>query len=62
MKIGSLLISNDYLIRNNKLLSGVILEIRDDLWGKNYRVYLSNGIQHWMDEGKIRDFFIEVEQ
>jgi hypothetical protein len=55
--VGSLLFSNDYMRANNKRLSGVVLEVRDDLWGKKYSVFLSNGITHWMDEEMIRDLF-----
>jgi len=57
IQVGTLLVSNDYMVRNNKLLSGVILEVKDDLWGWNHHVYLSNGTTHWMDERRIRDLF-----
>jgi len=55
--IGTLLVSNDYMVRNNKLLSGVILESKNHLLGNRYRVYLSNGITHLMTEENIRDLF-----
>ena len=61
IQVGTLLVSNDYMVRNNKLLSGVVLEVKDDLWGWNHRVYLSNGTTHWMDERNIRDLFEVVQ-
>ncbi len=57
IQVGTLLLSNDYMVRNNKLLSGVILEAKNHLLGDRYRVYLSNGITHLMTEKNIRDLF-----
>jgi hypothetical protein len=30
---GTLLLPNDYLIANNKPISGIIIDVVDDLWG-----------------------------
>ncbi len=62
MKPGVLLLPNSYLIANKKPISGLILEIRDDLWGKNYKIFLSNGNTVWKDESSIRDLWEVVEQ
>lgn len=57
LSTGTLLLPSEYLIRNGKPLTGIILEIKDDLWGPNHRVLLSNGIIHWMDSDKINSLF-----
>lgn len=61
MKPGTLLLPNGYLVANNKPISGIILEIRDDLWGKNYKIFLNNGNTVWKDESTIHDLWIVVE-
>ena len=61
LPIGTLLLPNDYQVRNGKPVSGVILERKDDLWGANYRVHLSNGITRWIGDDVIRDLFIPVQ-
>lgn len=40
---------------------GLILEIKDDLFGVNYRVHLSNGITRWIGDDVIRDLFEPVQ-
>ena len=61
LPIGTLLLPNDYQVRNGKPVSGVILESKDDLWGANYRVHLSNGNTKWIDGDVIRDLFDPVQ-
>ena len=58
MNVGDLLLPNSYLIANKNPLTGIVLEIIDDIWGKNYKVLLSNGIVHWMDTDKINGLFV----
>lgn len=58
---GTLLLPNDYQVRNGKPVSGLILEIKDDLFGVNYRVHLSNGITRWIGDDVIRDLFEPVQ-
>ena len=56
--IGTLLLPNEYMVRNGNSTTGLILEVRDDLWGKNYRVFLSpSGITKWLGEDTIRNLF-----
>lgn len=62
MKIGDLLLPNSYQIANGKPVSGVIIDVVDDLWGLSYKVLLSNGIQHWLDDDRIRGLFEVVEE
>ena len=60
--IGTLLLPNEYMVRNGNSTTGLILEVRDDLRGKNYRVFLSpSGITKWLDEDTIRNLFDVVE-
>ena len=54
---GTLLLPNDYLIANNKPISGIIIDVVDDLWGKNYKIFLSNGNTVWKEEGSIADLW-----
>lgn len=61
LPVGTLLLPNDYQVRNGKPVSGVILEIKDDLWGANYRVHLSNGNTKWIGDDVIRDLFYPVQ-
>lgn len=39
----------------------MILEIKDDIFGVNYRVHLSNGITRWIGDDVIRDLFEPVQ-
>jgi len=57
LPIGTLLLPNQYQVNNGNPLSGLILESKDDLWGTNYRVHLSNGISRWIGSDVIRDLF-----
>jgi len=61
LPLGTLLLPNDYQVRNGKPVSGLILEIKDDLFGVNYRVHLSNGITRWIGDDVIRDLFEPVQ-
>jgi len=54
---GTLLLPNDYLIANNKPISGIIIDVVDDLWGRNYKIFLSNGNTVWKEEGSIADLW-----
>ena len=55
---GTLLLPNEYLSRDGKSTSGLVLEVRDDLWGKNYLVFLSRtSHSKWLGEDSIRDLF-----
>jgi len=54
---GTLLLPNDYLIANNKPISGIIIDVVDDLWGRNYKIFLSNGNTVWKEEGSINDLW-----
>lgn len=58
---GTLLLPNEYLIANNKPLTGLIVGVMDDLWGRNYRIFLSNGNTVWKDERDIKDLWNIVE-
>lgn len=57
LPIGTLLLPNEYQIGRGSPLTGVILQIKDDLWGFNYKVHLSNGITKWIGDDVIRDLF-----
>jgi hypothetical protein len=59
---GTLLLPNDYQFRRVNPVSGLVLESRDSLLGKSYRVYLSNGNTKWIDDDVIRDLFVTVVQ
>lgn len=61
MKVGSLLLPGAYLNQRGTKVSGIIVEVVDDLWGPNYRVLLSNGIVKWFDGNAIRDLWEVVE-
>ena len=54
---GTLLLPNDYLIANNKPISGISIDVVDDLWGKNYKIFLSNGKTMCVEEGSIADLW-----
>ena len=57
LPIGTLLLPSPYQFQRGKPLSGIILELKDDLWGTNYRVHLSNGITRWIGSDVISDLF-----
>lgn len=64
MKVGDLLIPNDYLRRNGDgNLFGIILEeVKESPMSlTRYKVLLTNGITHWKVGLEIRDFW-EVEE
>jgi hypothetical protein len=55
--IGSLLIPNEYMVRNTNYTSGIVMEVKDDLWGPNYRVLLSQGFDKWISHETILNLF-----
>jgi hypothetical protein len=55
--IGSLLIPNEYMVRNENHTFGIVMEVKDDLWGPSYRVLLSAGIDKWINNDTIYDLF-----
>ena len=57
LPLGTLLLPNEYLIANNKPITGLIVEVRDDLWGRNYKIFLSNGNTVWKDKRTIDDLW-----
>ena len=57
LPIGTLLLPNSYQIQRGKPLTGIILEHKEDLWGTNYQVHLSNGITRWIGSDMISDLF-----
>jgi len=57
LPIGTLLLPNSYQIQRGKPLTGIILELKEDLWGTNYQVHLSNGITRWIGSDTIYDLF-----
>ena len=61
MKPGDLLLPGKYLNQRGTTVSGIILEVVDDLWGPNHRVLLSNGKISWFDGSAIRDLWEVVE-
>ena len=55
---GTLLLPNEYLSRDGKGTSGIVLDVKDDLWGCNYLVFLSRTSHtKWLGEDTIRDLF-----
>lgn len=60
--IGSLLLPNEYMVRNGKITSGLILRVVDDVWGYNYEVFLSPyNFSKWLKEDVIKGLFTVVE-
>ena len=56
--IGSLLIPNEYMVRNTNYTSGIVMEVKDDdLWGASYRVFLTTGFDKWITYDTIRNLF-----
>lgn len=55
--IGSLLIPNEYMVRNSKHPFGIVMEVKDDLWGASYRVFLTTGFDKWITYDTIRNLF-----
>lgn len=61
LRVGTILMPNEYLRANRKFISGVILETKDDLWGMSYRIVLTNGNVVWEDAATVRDLWDVVE-
>lgn len=59
LPIGTLLLPNEYQVRNGNPVSGLILEVLiDERWNTvNYRVHLSNGITRRIGDDVVRDLF-----
>ena len=57
LHVGTILMPGPYLRANNTFISGIITDVVDDLWGKNYRVAMTNGNVQWKDESTIRDLW-----
>lgn len=55
--IGSLLIPNEYMRANSNYTSGIVMEVKDDLWGPNYRVLLSRGFDKWISHETVLNLF-----
>ena len=62
LRVGTILMPGEYMRGKKYFLSGVILEVKDDLWGNNYRIALTNGNVVWKDERTIRDLWDVVEE
>jgi hypothetical protein len=60
-KIGDILMPNEYLRANKTYISGLIIEEKDDIWGMNYKIALTNGNVVWKDESTIRDLWDIIE-
>lgn len=52
---------NEYLRANKTYISGLIIEEKDDIWGMNYKIALTNGNVVWKDESTIRDLWDIIE-
>ena len=61
-KIGDILMPNEYLRANKTYISGLIIEEKDDIWGMNYKIALTNGNVVWKDESTIRDLWDIIEK
>ena len=61
LKIGDILMPNEYLRANKTYISGLIIEEKDDIWGMNYKIALTNGNVVWKDESTIRDLWDIIE-
>ena len=60
--IGSLLLPNEYARARGRVTSGIVLAVKDDLWGYNYEVFLiPQGFKKWLQKDVIRDLFTVVE-
>ena len=59
LPVGTLLLPNDYQVRNGNPVSGLILQVLiDERWNTiNYLVHLSNGITRRIGDDVIRDLF-----
>ena len=62
LRVGTILMPGEYMRANKSFISGVILEVKDDLWGMNYRIALTNGNVVWKDERAIRDLWDVVNE
>lgn len=62
MKVGDLLLPNAYQVGRGKPVAGIVLEVKDDIFGPNYRVHLTNGTTRWMGEDVIRELFEVVSE
>lgn len=60
-KIGDILMPNEYLRANKRYISGMIIEEKDDIWGLNYKIALTNGNVVWKCESEIRDLWDIIE-
>lgn len=58
IQIGSLLIPNEYMVRNSNYTFGIVMGVKDDLWGPSYRVFLSIGIDKWITYETILNLFV----
>ena len=56
--IGSLLIPNEYMVRNSNHTFGIVMGVKDDLRGPSYRVCLSQGFDKWITYETILDLFV----
>ena len=56
--IGSLLVPNEYMQANSNYTSGIVMGVKDDLWGPSYRVLLSHGFDKWIPYDTIIDLFV----
>jgi hypothetical protein len=57
IQIGSLLIPNEYMVRNSNYTFGIVMGVKDDLWGPSYRVLLSQGFDKWISHETILNLF-----
>lgn len=62
LRVGTILMPGEYMRGRKSFISGMILEVVDDLWGMNYRIALTNGNVVWKDESTIRDLWVVVEE
>ena len=56
--IGSLLIPNEYMVRNSNYTFGIVMGVKDDLGGPSYMVFLSTGIDKWITFDTLIDLFV----
>lgn len=58
MKPGTLLTPNAYMVQNGNPTCGVVLETKTSIREKQkYKVFLTNGLTHWLNEVTIRSLF-----
>jgi hypothetical protein len=45
------------MVRNSNYTFGIVMGVKDDLWGPSYRVLLSQGFDKWISHETILNLF-----